>query len=250
MSQKLKDAFRKLAKSMVLFGRPSNRPALLRFGVGAAIEHDAVLRARPLDLIVDIGANRGQFSLAARYFHPTARIIAFEPLASAAGVYRKIFASDALVELHETAVGPAAGTATMQRSGKEDSSSLLPIGQSMPELYPGTQAIGTEEVSIAPLADFLSDADLAARNLLKIDVQGYELEVLRSAESLLPHFDQIYLEASFIPFYEGQVMADELVAYLQAHGFKIAGIMNATAHPASGLTVQADLLFVNPARQR
>ncbi len=250
MSLGIAGTLRKLAKSMVLLRRPSNRAALLRFGVGGAVEHDAVLRSTPVDLVVDVGANRGQFSLAVRHFHPGTKIVAFEPLASAASVYRKIFANDAFARLHQCAVGPARGTAVMQRSGKEDSSSLLPIGASMAELFPGTKAVGTEEVSVAPLTEFLTEADLSGRNLLKIDVQGFELEVLKSAEPLLPLFDRIYLEASFIAFYEGQVMADELIAYLQARRFKIAGIMNASVHPVSGLTVQADLLFVNADRRR
>ena len=236
---------RKLGKSLVLMGRPSNRAAMLRFGVGGSTEHDAALRTTSFGLIVDVGANRGQFSLASRHFHPEARIVGFEPLSSAAAVYRKVFAGDARVTLHQTAVAPRQGMAVMQRSGAEDSSSLLPIGDLMPALFPGTAAIGTEDVALAPLTDFLTPADLAVPSLLKIDVQGYELEVLKSAGPLLDLFHQLYVEASFLPFYDGQVMADEMIAWLRARGFRLAGVLNPSFHPVTGQSLQADLLFEN-----
>jgi FkbM family methyltransferase len=248
MNVGVRKAIRKIKKSLILMRRPGSRAALLRFGVAGAIEHDAVLRAAPFDLIVDVGANRGQFSLAARNFHPNAKIVAFEPLASAASVYRRVFRDDTLVSLHETAIGPKQCTVVMQRSGSEDSSSLLTISDLMPELYPGTQAVGTEIVAVAPLTNFLARTDFAGGSLLKIDVQGYEVEVLKSAELLLPLFDRIYVEASFLPLYEGQVMADELISFLQEHHFKIVGILNPSFHPVTGLTVQADMLFINADR--
>jgi hypothetical protein len=133
----------------------------------------------------------------------------------------------------------------MQRSGREDSSSLLPIGDMMPEIFPGTQAVGSEEVPVAPLTDFLTPAEFVGRSLLKIDVQGYELEVLKSAEPLLKLFDRIYVEASFARLYDGQPLADEVITYLQDRGFRIAGFMNPSFHPASGEAIQADMLFVN-----
>lgn len=240
------ETIRKLKKALVLMGRPVNRAALLRQRVAASIEHDAALKALPYDLIVDVGANRGQFSLASRHFRPNAKIIAFEPLASAAEVYRSVFTHDPKTTLHQTALGPVAGRATMQRSGSEDSSSLLPIGEMMSELYPGTEAVGTEEVAVAPLTDFVTDADLSGCSMLKIDVQGFEIEVLKSAEPLLAKFDRLYVEASFVPFYDSQPLAHEVIAYLQTQGFRLAGFMNPSFHPKTGLAVQADLLFISP----
>ena len=239
---------RKLGKALVLLGRPANRSALIRFRVAASTEHDAVLSASPVDLVVDVGANRGQFSLAARHFHPEARIVAFEPLASAARVYRHIFQRDERVLLHATAIGTVKGKTAMHRSGSEDSSSLFPIGEIMEELSPGTGAIGTEEVSVAPLTDFLSPQDLDCRALLKIDVQGFELEVLKSAAPLLKYFDYIYVEASFIPFYVGQPLAHDVISYVSSQGFQLAGFMNPYFHPKTAQAMQSDLLFVNPAK--
>lgn len=244
----IKSLFRRIGKSLVIARRPTNRAALLRHGVAASIEHDSVLSSLSFTFVVDVGANRGQFSLAARHFHPSARIVAFEPLASAAEVYEKAFGRDRRVRLHRTAIGPDRGPVLMQRSGREDSSSMLPIAGLMSELFPGTQAVGTEKIDVAPLTDFVTQSDFDGPALLKIDVQGFELEVLKSAEPILPFFDRIYVEASFIPLYTSQPLAGEIIDYLHSRNFRLAGFMNPSFRATDGSAIQSDLLFVNQAK--
>jgi hypothetical protein len=66
--------------------------------------------------------------------------------------------------------------------------------------------------------------------------------VLKSAELLLPGFDWIYAECSFVPLYEGQALADEIITYLRARGFVLSGKHN-PSHGRNKLLLQADLLF-------
>ena len=182
MSGRLPRHARRLVKLLRLLGDPVFRRGL-RFGVGAAIEHRAVVSPMALETVVDVGANAGQFSLLARALHPRARIVAFEPLARAAARYRRVFARDPGTMLHETAVAPRPGAATLHLSASPDSSSLLPITQRQSALFPGTEAVGTVQVEAGPLDAFVTRADLAPPALLKIDVQGFELEVLRASLS-------------------------------------------------------------------
>jgi hypothetical protein len=77
--------------------------------------------------------------------------------------------------------------------------------------------------------------------LLKIDVQGFELEVLKGATDLLPQIDSIYVEASFVELYEGQALHEEIAQFLTAAGFRLEGRYNTHFH--QGQPVQADLLF-------
>ncbi|MDP2854676.1 MAG: FkbM family methyltransferase [Smithellaceae bacterium] len=81
--------------------------ALLRYGVLAGAEHRHVLS--PLGTVVDIGANRGQFSLAVRHWSPEVRVFAFEPLSGPAARFRKVFQGDFKVILHQAAIGPETG---------------------------------------------------------------------------------------------------------------------------------------------
>ena len=100
--------------------------AFFRYGVLVGAEHRFVLRP-DLAMVVDIGANRGQFALAARRWSSDAKVVSFEPLPEAAKVFRKVFAGDSSVVLHQMAIGAEPGEARIHVSKRDDSSSLLPI---------------------------------------------------------------------------------------------------------------------------
>lgn len=233
---------RKLA---AIAAHPFRYAAFFRHGVVPAIEHSAVLRDLNFDFVVDVGANRGQFSLVCRSLRPAARIVAFEPLAEPARIYRAVFDGDSRVRLHACALAPLRGEMTINVSGRDDSSSLLPISKVQIDNFPGTGKVGARRVMTGPLPDFVQPADLGKANLLKIDVQGFELEVLKSAESLLARFRWIYAECSFVPLYEGQALAGEIIAWLAARGFRLAGQFNPSHARMGGGLLQADLLFEN-----
>ncbi len=226
--------------SRTLFAPRLSR-ALLLHGVLAGAEHRRVL-ARELGTVVDIGANKGQFALAVRQWAPRARLIAFEPLAGPANIFRRVFAGDKRVALHQAAIGPAPARQLMHVSAREDSSSLLPIAAAQVAMFPGTQEKTTVEVRVATLDEWLTAADLAAPALLKLDVQGYELDALIGCEPLLPNFDWVYCECSYVEFYTGQKLAGDVADWLAAKGFQPAGTFN-RSYDRAGNTVQADFLF-------
>ncbi|HYS46293.1 MAG TPA: FkbM family methyltransferase [Rhizomicrobium sp.] len=234
----------RLRKLLAIIMHRSYRRAFLRHRVAPAIDHAAVLRRLPFDFVADVGANRGQFSLVCRQLRPSAAIIAFEPLAEPAQIYRALFAGDPRVRLHECALARERGEMTMHLSARDDSSSLLPISEAQTANFPGTGAVGVRSVAVGPLSDFVQPSELGSNNLLKIDVQGFELEVLKSAESLLPQFDWIYAECSFVPLYEGQALAPEVIAFLGARDFRLSGRFN-PFYGKEGAMLQADLLFEN-----
>jgi len=233
---------RQVRKLFGLTGTPLYRRGLAQ-GVAAAIEHAPLLAALQPRFVVDIGANVGQFSLAVRRHCPLAPIVAFEPLARAAARYRRLFAGDGAVRLEQVAVGAAAGAATMNVSRRDDSSSLLPIGPLQTATFAGTERVGTERVTVAPLSTYLTAADILAGALLKIDVQGYELPVIEGCGALLAAFDHVYVELSFIELYEGQALAGEVMARLDALGFRLTSLRNPTLD-AAGAVIQADFLFM------
>lgn len=106
----------------------------------------------------------------------------------------------------------------------------------------GTAEIGTQPVRVARLADRLSEEDIEPRALLKLDVQGFELEALAGCEDLLDRFDWIYAECSFVELYAGQAFADEVISWLRERGFALRGVYNMT-YDDSGQAIQADFLF-------
>jgi FkbM family methyltransferase len=209
----------------------------------AGVEHRVVLRSlRNCRTVMDIGANRGQFALVARRLFPEARIFSFEPLQRPAARFRAVFADDVRVTLHESAIGAERGETTIHISIRDDSSSLLPITARQNAVFPGTGEASTVKVKVALLRDFLTESQIEPPALLKLDVQGFELQALQGCESFLHHFAYVYAECSFVELYAGQALADEVIAWLREHGFKLRGTYNPTTD-REGRVVQADFLF-------
>ncbi|MEN9252660.1 MAG: FkbM family methyltransferase [Thermostichales cyanobacterium BF3_bins_165] len=204
-------------KLTTVLGQPRLRQALLRHRVLAGVEHQGIF-ARPLATVVDIGANRGQFALAARAFG-CRRVYAFEPLPKPAQVCENLFQGDPAVSLYRVAIGETAKRERIHVAARDDSSSLLEITQSQATIFPGTHEVGTLEIEVKPLDQCLSPEEIAPPALLKLDVQGYEYQALLGCESLLQHFDQIYCECSFLELYRGQKLAADVIHYLQQQGF-------------------------------
>lgn len=232
---------KKVFKAFQLLSAEEYLRALER-GVAAAIEHERLLSSIDCGTIVDIGASRGQFALVARRCFPTSTIISFEPLGDPAATFRRIFHGDKRTILHEAAIGSISEVRTMHVSRCDDSSSLLPISGLQAGIFPGTEEVRTLDVRVGPLEEFISAKDLVAPAILKLDVQGFEYEALMGCESLLQHFSYVYCECSFLELYSGQRLAREVVDWLSARGFGLAGLYN-PYYDRQGRAVQADLLF-------
>ena len=233
----------KFRKLLAMARHPVYLRAFLRHRVAASIEHDDILKSLPIGMVVDVGANRGQFSLAVSHWRPSVRIVAFEPLPGPAATYRSLFADNPHVTLHEVALASERGEMEMNISRRDDSSSLLPIADLQTRHFPGTERVATRKVPVAPLGDFLPAQDIGPGALLKIDVQGFELPVLQSAQALLGRFGWVYAECSYVPLYEGQALADEVIAFLAERGFALKARFNPSYGRAGGEMLQADLLF-------
>ena len=176
-----------------------------------------------------------------RLTHPDLSIVAFEPIPGEARIFRKVLQGKAGIRLHEVALGEERGEAEIHLSRRRDSSSLLPIGANQRRMFPGTEEVGTMKVPVRRLDDFMDEWRDCSRMLLKLDVQGYELPVLKGAVETLRQCAYIYAECSEIPLYEGQALRAEVSAFLEARGFKVRSRHNESFD--QGRLVQADYLF-------
>lgn len=230
----------RLAKLWTSLSKPVCWRAFL-CGVAPAIEHRKVLLLLSPDGVIDVGANRGQFSLACRLAFPMVPVCAFEPIPSQATIFRRVHRRNPVVTLIESALGDNPGNATLHLSKNADSSSLLPIGNNQKALFPETEEIGTISVAVHSLDDFCCSWAGRSRLLLKIDVQGYELNVLRSATKTLQSCTYVYVECSEILLYDGQALREEVQLFLKNHGFMCSGRFN--EYKVRGRLIQADYLF-------
>lgn len=211
-------------------------------GVAAAVEHEALLSNIYCKTIIDIGANRGQFSLVARHCFKDAQIFAFEPLPQPFKVLQNIFVHDHMITLYQMAIGSASIPQQMHISQKDDSSSLLPITELQNKVFPGTKEKAIINVDVKPLDSILKKNGVRHPALLKIDVQGYELEVLKGCKNILSLLAYVYVECSYQELYQGQPLANEIISFLNQQGFDLKGVYN-TDYDALGRAIQSDMFF-------
>jgi FkbM family methyltransferase len=215
---------------------PAYWPALAR-AVVPTIEHAPALASVEPATVIDVGANKGQFSRFAASRWPNADIFAFEPLPYPARKYRSVLGRRAT--LFSCALGAAEGRLDMHVASRDDSSSLLSLGDRQKSLF------RMDEVATVPVEVHRLDTVLAslvtAPALLKIDVQGYEFEVIQGLGGLAGKIEWIYVETSYVELYSGQRLHHEVAALLGDLGYEPTLEHNVMMDGAQ--KVQADNLF-------
>lgn len=204
-----------------------------------------LITERGIDTIVDVGANEGLFARRLRDEGFSGRIISFEPLSSVFVQLALASAADPAWECVRLALGATAGEKTLNVARNLASSSFLPMVSGLPEAEPRLAYIGTEECSVSTLDTLAPDLFQPEELLyLKLDVQGFELEVLRGAGATLDRVLALDVELSLTPLYQGGPLMDEVVAYLAERDYAPLRTEPAYVHPRTGETLQVNGLFV------
>lgn len=195
------------------------------------------------DIVIDVGANVGQFGVAAAdRFKPTS-VICIEPNPQAASQLRKNVQSIRTILVREMGIGATPGSLMLRVNTHSHSSSFLPLTSSHLSAFPFATEQSRVEVHVSTLdVEFPVPADLT-NSLLKIDVQGFERHVLAGAEKSLRAIKWVVMEVSFDPLYEGEWIFEEARQFMQARGFRFERPVGFLAEAVHGQIVQMDALF-------
>lgn len=166
--------------------------------------------------IVHIGAHYGE-EIVEYVNNGIQNIVLFEPLLDNFNVLKqRVQNLNANIQGHQIALGSEKKTAVMNLSSNNlESSSLLKPKLHL-EHHAHVKFEGTEEVEV----DILDNYDLGSINFINMDVQGYELEVLKGAVKTLNQIDYVYCEVNRGEVYENNAMIGEIDEYLGKYKFE------------------------------
>jgi FkbM family methyltransferase len=194
-------------------------------------------------VIYDIGANTGTWTLLAKSIYRAAEIVAFEPLDWHCLEFERTTAALQTVTLHRVALGSRSGQFDMKVPTQSDSASLLPLAPACKDVF-GLKFDRNVPVKVERLDDYAARNKLSPPDLMKLDVQGFEIEVLLGGAQTLKCTKAVIVEVSFKEFYKGQCRFDEVVSFLAEAGLHVNafGARTALGKPLD----QCDVLFLRP----
>lgn len=220
---------------------------LRRHGIGL----DTYLRlSRPFFLqqdfgvVLDIGAHVGHFALSARAAFPGARIVAFEPLPDCFAELQRHLAGEPGSILFNSGLGSQAGELSFERNEFTASSSFLKMSPKLGVEFPLTKSTRTICVPVKRLDDVMASVAIEGPMLVKIDVQGFEGEVLRGGRRTLGRAKVAIIETSLETLYEGQPSFGDLLKSMDDSGFAFGGTFDESVSPLDGRVLQIDAIFV------
>jgi FkbM family methyltransferase len=200
------------------------------------------LSSRNVDLVLDVGANLGQYARGLRGHGYKGRIHSFEPIKV---VYEKLAASaagDALWDVSNRAVGAAPGRADINVSDYTVYSSMRPTTELGTSFSRHAGVVRTESVEVVTLDSY--DVGTAQAVFLKIDTQGYEREVLAGAGDLLKRCVGLQLELPIEHLYKDVWSFNEALAYVDNLGLVPAQVRMVNAlHDDKASALEFDVIF-------
>ena len=198
-----------------------------------------------IDLVLDIGANIGQYALELRDVGYSGKIVSFEPLSDAHLLLSKAASKDGNWTVFDRcAIGDINGEITINISGNSVSSSILPMLETH-RLAAVDSAYISKELTPIHTLDIVAPRYIAeARNyFIKIDTQGFEWQVLEGAAETIKHARGIMLELSLEPLYQGQRLWREIIDFLISKGFTLWAIQKGFTDQNNGRSLQIDIIF-------
>lgn len=192
--------------------------------------------------VIDGGANVGQFARAAASTFPEAKVHSIEPLPEVARQLRNNLRDLPRVTIHETCIGSSDGTTRFHRNDYSQASSVLPMAEGHGEQFAGLREAEVLELPMKRLDTLFPSESIEGPALLKLDLQGYELEALRGATRLLTQCSHVLVETVFEELYRGEPLFTDLLLHLRDAGFQLVRPV-AFLKDASDTIVQTDVLF-------
>jgi FkbM family methyltransferase len=186
-----------------------------------------------IDTVIDVGANQGQYHDMIRDdVGYSGLMLSFEPVSKYAKIIQGRAESDQKWKIFHCALGSAPGTAKINVMNSPGLNSFLaPKEDAVPGFWKGDPVVYEEEVEIRTLDDVLAaeGIDCSKRSVyLKIDTQGFDMEVIKGGPQSLAHVKAMQTEASVRPIYENMPTYLEAIETITGRGFDLSSMFPVT----------------------
>lgn len=205
-----------------------------------------------VDCIFDVGANKGQYySFLREAVGFRGLVISFEPVKRLYELLEKQAAADGQWIVYGCALGRTNGTAPFNvMKGDQLSSFRTPSTSSTDRFHDSNTVVAVEDVQVRTLDDVFDEISAQhqfVRPYLKIDAQGFDLEVAQGGAKHLAAFVGVQCEASVLPLYEGAPAFHDTLAFMKGHGLVPSAFFPVATDQRLRL-IDCDCVFVNPDR--
>lgn len=182
-----------------------------------------LLAGQSVSTIIDGGAYEGVISRRLANLFPAATVFAFEPSGSTFGRLEKNVRNGHHIKPFRLGLSSASRNATLYVN-VQDSTNALSLPAPAGERYQSwqTKNLGSEEVSLVTLDEWAEREAVDGIDILKLDLQGHELEALKGADRLLrSSIRLVYTEVEFVRVYRQNCLYHEVAAFLADRGFEL-----------------------------
>ena len=236
--------------------RPDARPAkgfqlakLRRIGE----QHVAwLLHELEVNIVLDVGANLGQYAQSLRAHGYTGRIVSFEPVPHIAEVLEKSAAEDPDWQVLRYALGDCDETAEIHVGvGQGRLSSLLPATDFGKSWNPRIDGGLTVQVDVRRLDGLFDEAVAGVANpkvFLKLDTQGFDLKAFAGAGHRTADLVGMQSEVSQVPLYDGMPHLTDQLRIYEAAGFGLSGIFPVVVDRETLRVIEFDAVMVRTAQ--
>jgi FkbM family methyltransferase len=212
-----------------------------RFGIPSmesSLENMSRLGFRPAG-VIDIGAYKGEWTEMARKIFPKATFLMLEAQESQRETLKQVKGRcGSSVEYRIALLGPG------NREGVEfHQHDIAPTASSVLTAHGGTPG-RVVRCKMETLDTILNREGFRRPELIKIDVQGYELEVLKGATEALATVEAIAMEVSLLELYKGNPLMHEVITFMLERGFQCYDIPSLMRRPSDLVLWQVDMIFV------
>lgn len=203
-----------------------------------------LLRANDVNLILDVGANTGQFVTRMRQWGYQGNFVSFEPLPDAYKQLELAATKDRAWKTANLALGDFDGKAVIHVSRNSYSSSILDILSAHVESDPDSEYIADVKVPVRKLDSIIDEYCPPGQNLfMKIDTQGFERKVIEGSVNSLNRIVGLQMELSLIPLYQGETLMQEMIAIMKGYGYRLKLLEGGHMNYETGELLQVDSFF-------